>query len=428
MLRIIPTSDPDASAWLDEAAARRRPAHVEDAVSPIVEAVRKDGDAALCSFTKRFDGVELAPADLVISERAIAEASVDPRIEDALRRAIARIEDFHRHELKEDWWTLSPDGAVLGQRIVPLDAVGVYVPGGAAPYASSLLMSAVPARIAGVPRIVAVTPPGPGGAVDPTLLVAARLCGIEAFYRIGGAQAIAALAYGTESIPQVAKIVGPGNAYVTAAKRLVFGDVGIDTIAGPSEVAVLAEPSADSRLVAADLLAQAEHGDDAFVVLLTTEMAIADAVNRELANQLGGLERAHAIQAALPGGAALIAADLSEALEWVERIAPEHLELFVADPPAIVPRVRAAGVILCGPLAPAALCDYGIGPNHILPTGGAARFSSALGVDDFVRRVSVVMPGRSAFDAVVPDGIALAEAEGLTAHAAALRARTEEDS
>ncbi|MCK5247902.1 histidinol dehydrogenase, partial [Candidatus Bipolaricaulota bacterium] len=242
---------------------------------------------------------------------------------------------------------------------------------------------------------------------------------------VGGAQAIAALAFGTESIPRVAKIVGPGNAYVAAAKRLVYGDVGIDTIAGPSEVAILADASADPRLIAADLIAQAEH-DDAFVLIVTTEPKLLSMISAEIEAQMPSLDRAATIRAALADSIAIVTEDLAEAIDWINRIGPEHLELFVADPLAVVLRIQSAGVILCGPYAPAAVCDYGIGPNHVLPTGGTGRFASALGVDDFLRRVSVVSVTRDAFSAIARDGIALAEVEGLTAHAAALRIRLED--
>jgi len=426
MLEILRTSDQATSERLDEVLSLRRAEETTASVSDIVEAVRTTGDVALLEFTARFDRVELDVTRLRVSQDAIDAATIDSRTDAAMRRAVERIDAFHRNERRTDWWTVSPDGAVLGQRYVPIDSVGIYVPGGAAPYASSLLMNAIPARIAGVSRIAAVTPPGPDGAIDPSILVAARLCGIRELYRIGGAQAIAALAYGTSSIVCVDKIVGPGNAYVAAAKRLVYGTVGIDTIAGPSEVAVLADSSADPRLVAADLAAQAEHVG-AFVVLVTTSADLASTVVEELARCLPELERSKTIRSALSKGLAIVASSQEEAIDWVERIAPEHLELHIEDPLPVARSVRTAGVVLCGSYGPAAVCDYGIGPNHVLPTGGAARFASALGVDDFTRRMSIACPTREAFAAVAPDGIALAEAEHLTAHAAALRIRSEID-
>ena len=425
MLEILRPRDPDAAKRLNTLLSQRQDSNATIGVQDIVEAVRIGGDAALLDFTAQFDHIALKASDLRVAPEDIASATIDPLPTAAMQRVAERIEAFHRHEQRNDWWTVSADGALLGQRFLPMNSVGVYVPGGAAPYASSLLMNVIPARIAGVPRIVAATPPGPDGAIDPSILVAARLCGIDEMYRVGGAQAIAALAYGTPSIPRVAKIVGPGNAYVAAAKRLVYGDVGIDTIAGPSEVAILADASADPRLIAADLIAQAEH-DDAFVLIVTTEPKLLSMISAEIEAQMPSLDRAATIRAALADSIAIVTEDLAEAIDWINRIGPEHLELFVADPLAVVLRIQSAGVILCGPYAPAAVCDYGIGPNHVLPTGGTGRFASALGVDDFLRRVSVVSVTRDAFSAIARDGIALAEVEGLTAHAAALRIRLED--
>ena len=425
MLEILRPRDPDAARRLNTLLSQRQDSNATIGVQDIVEAVRSGGDAALLDFTAQFDHIALKASDLRVAPEDIASATIDPLPTAAMQRAAERIEAFHRHEQRNDWWTVSADGALLGQRFLPMNSVGVYVPGGAAPYASSLLMNVIPARIAGVPRIVAATPPGPDGEINPSILVAARLCGIDEMYRVGGAQAIAALAYGTPSIPRVAKIVGPGNAYVAAAKRLVYGDVGIDTIAGPSEVAILADASADPRLIAADLIAQAEH-DDAFVLIVTTEPKLLSMISAEIEAQMPSLDRAATIRAALADSIAIVTEDLAEAIDWINRIGPEHLELFVADPLAVVLRIQSAGVILCGPYAPAAVCDYGIGPNHVLPTGGTGRFASALGVDDFLRRVSVVSVTRDAFSAIARDGIALAEVEGLTAHAAALRIRLED--
>ena len=426
-MRRIMTSDPGGRAQLDRILALRTSESVIESARSIVEAVRQRGDEAILEFSERFDRVTLTADRLRVSPREIAKASVDPSVEKALGRAMKRIEAFHRCELRNDWWRVSEDGALLGQRYLPIESVGIYVPGGGAPYPSSLLMNAVPARIACVSRIVLVTPPGADGRIDPTILVAARLCGIQEVYRIGGAQAVAALAYGTDSIERVDKIVGPGNAYVAEAKRLVYGAVGIDTIAGPSEVAILADETADPRLVAADLIAQAEHDADAFVAVVTTDRSLVPRILDQVEAQAAGLEREEAIRSALERSVAILAKDLQEAIEWAERIAPEHLELFVSDALTTAAKIRRAGVILCGPFAPAAICDYGIGPNHVLPTGGTARFASALGVDDFLRRVSLVYPSQDAFASVAPDGITIAEAEGLTAHAAALRLRSEVD-
>lgn len=426
MLEILRSRDPDSVRRLNERLSQGKDGDTTVLVRDIVDAVRADGDAALLGFTAQFDRITLKASDLRVVPEDVSTATIDPVATSALARAADRIDAFHRHELLNDWWTVSVDGTLLGQRFLPIESVGVYVPGGTAAYASSLLMNVIPARIAGVPRIVVVTPPGPEGAIDPSILVAARLCGIDEIYRVGGAQAIAALTYGTPSIPRVAKIVGPGNAYVAAAKRLVYGDVGIDTIAGPTEIAILADASADPRLIAADLIAQAEHDEDAFVLLVTTEPKLVSTVSAEIETQMPSLDRAETIRSALADSMAVVTDDLTEAIDWVNRIAPEHLELFVADPLAVVPWIQSAGVILCGPYSPAAICDYGIGPNHVLPTGGTGRFASALGVNDFLRRISIVSVNREAFRVVARDGIALAEIEGLTAHAAALRIRLEE--
>ena len=426
MLKVLLPDEPATQAFLAERLASRGSSDVRDAAKSILCAVRDGGDAALLELTARFDGVALTSEELRLCEDDMTSAVVAPKTCAALERAAQRIEAFHRNEVRNDWWTVSPDGVLLGQRFVPLDSVGIYVPGGAAPYASSLLMAAVPARAAGVRRIVIASPPGPDGTIHPVILAAARLCGVTEIYRVGGAQAIGALAYGTKTIPRVAKIVGPGNAYVTEAKRLVYGDVGIDSLAGPSEVAILADASANPRYVAADLLAQAEHDRDAVVALVTPQRGLADAVNRELETQLVGLSRRETISAALERGIACVVSDLDAAVAWVERFAPEHLELMVSDPAAVAPRIHCAGVILCGPYAPAALCDYGVGPNHVLPTGSASRFASALGIDDFVRRISIVCPGRDALLDVSRDAVVLAQAEQLDAHAGALRVRQEE--
>jgi histidinol dehydrogenase len=425
MLDILSSFELKTSPRLAARLAGRTGIDFADSVSRIVNAVRTRGDTAVLEFTAQFDGGSFSANALRVDPRSIETAAIPPQATVAMQRAIKRIEAFHRQERGNDWWTVSQDGALLGQRMQPLDSVGVYIPGGKAPYASSLLMNVIPARIAGVRRIVAVTPPGTDGVIDPSILVSARLCGIDEMYRIGGAQAIAALAFGTASIPKVAKIVGPGNAYVTEAKRLVYGDVGIDTLAGPSEIAILADQTADPRLVAADLIAQAEHDDDALVLLATTQPALVGATIREIKKQLENLDRAATIQAALASSIALVAETLEQAVDCINDFAPEHLQLFVADPLGLVAKIGSAGVILCGAYSPAAICDYGIGPNHILPTGGAGRFASALGVNDFLRRVSVISASREAFASVAPDAIALAELEGLTGHAAALQLRLE---
>ena len=424
MLRRISYGDSRAmNDWLNE---RRRSGQSEEprrVVSDIVAAIRNGGDRALLDFTRRFDGVELAASRLRIDKADIEAAGRSAAGTESLSRVADRIRRFHELERPEDRRLSLGSGGSIEQRRIPIDAVGVYVPGGGAPYASSLLMSAIPARVAGVKRIAVATPPHPDGSVHPLILAAAFVCGIDEVYAVGGAQGIAALAFGTETIPRVSKVVGPGNAYVNEAKRILFGEVGIDTLAGPSEVAILADASASPAFIAADLLAQAEHDPESLCVLVSPSTNLIDCVEAEIERRLPTLARQDVIRSSLANGCAVETNSLDDAVDWIERIAPEHVEILTDQPESVAGRIRTAGVVLCGPFAPAAVCDYGIGPNHVLPTGGAARFASALGVDDFLRRVSVLSPSRESFLSVCQDCIRLAEAEDLTAHAEALRAR-----
>ena len=395
-------------------------------VEEIVGAVRDKGDAALLEFTERFDRVSLTARELAVppSEMEAAERAVGDATMRALRYAAGRIERFHRESAPRSWRMTDALGSRLGQEVRPIDRVAVYVPGGRAAYPSTVLMTVIPARVAGVKEIVLVSPPSADKSLNAAVLAAARVAGVTEAYRVGGAQAVAALAYGTETIRRVDKIVGPGNIYVALAKSRVFGDVGIDMVAGPSEVVVVADETADPTLVAADLLAQAEHDPMARAVLLTPSRALLDRVAREVERQLGALPRREIAGAALAShGALVLTRDLQEAVEVANLLAPEHLELQVADPEALLPRVRNAGAVFLGPFTPEVVGDYVAGPNHVLPTGGTARFASALGTGDFVKRISVVEYAEAGLREAGRHLAELARVEGLEGHgiAAAMR-------
>ncbi len=400
-------------------------ASVEGAVRRIVDDVRRRGDRAVAAATRRFDQVQLPPTRRSIGREEMRRAcgrlpAADLR---ALRLAARRIRAFHEHQVERSFRYRDELGVVLGQEVRPLARVGVYVPGGLAFYPSSVLMNAIPARVAGVGEIVAVSPPHAEGEPD-ALLAAAHIAGIDRIYRVGGAQAVAALAFGTETIPRVDKIVGPGNAFVATAKRLVAGSVGIDMIAGPSEVVVVADARARPELVAADLLAQAEHGPDSTAVCLTPSARLAAAVEAALEDQLSALPRASMARRSLRRhGAIVVTRHLDEALSLADRLAPEHLELAVARPERALARIRHAGAVFLGPATPEAFGDYLAGPNHVLPTGGTARFASPLGVYDFVKRTSVIGASLGALLRLGPPLERLADMEGLTAHAAAVTRR-----
>ena len=399
---------------------------VEAGVRAIVEDVRTRGDEAVVEHTNRLDGRSVAgAAELEVPGTRVARAldSIDRALRGALETAAARIRAFHERQKGESWSRAEEDGAVLGQRVVPLDRAAVYVPGGRAAYPSSVLMNAVPARVAGVGEIV-MTVPAPRGELDPAVLAAARLAGVDRIWTIGGAQAVAAFAWGTETIPAVDKIVGPGNAWVSTAKRLVFGRVGIDSVAGPSEILVIADGTTPPEWVAADLCAQAEHDEDARAALVSPAPGYLDAVESELRAMVPRFERSAIIRASLERtGALVLVRDLDEAVEVANFMAPEHLELSVAEPAALAERVRHAGAVFLGPHSSEALGDYCAGPNHVLPTGRSARFSSPLGVYDFQKRMNVIQCSEAAARRLGATAVVLAEAEGLTAHArsAALR-------
>jgi histidinol dehydrogenase len=397
-------------------------------VAEIVEEVRARGDAALLDYTARFDGVRLRASELRVGEATLRESAsrVDARVLEALRECIRNVRAFHEHERAESWEFEAAGGVRLGQRVTPVEAAGLYVPGGTASYPSSVVMNVVPAQVAGVGRIVVVTPPR---TLSETPAVAAALVelGVTEIYQVGGAQSVAALAYGTETVPRVDIITGPGNKFVAAAKKLVFGAVGIDSIAGPSEVVVLADETARAEFVAADLLAQAEHGEDASAVLVTTSLELAERVAAEVARQVETLPRRHIVARSLSDfGAAFVVGTIEEACGLVNELAPEHLEIVVSEDERAASLVRHAGAIFFGPHTPEAVGDYFAGPNHVLPTGGASRFSSALGVHDFLRRTSVIRYTREELRRTAPLIAALAHAEGLDAHARSAMIRVED--
>jgi histidinol dehydrogenase len=404
-------------------------ADVVRSVEAIVAAVRQRGDAAVLEYTAHFDrfapatarGLAISPEDF-----ARADQEIDPSVRAALVYAADRIERYHAAALPKSWRLTDEHGSVLGQEVRPLDRVGIYIPGGRAAYPSTVLMTAVPARVAGVTEIVLVTPPGPDGRVPAAVLAAARIAGVTEGWRIGGAQAVAALAYGTHAIRRVDKIVGPGNVYVALAKTRVFGDVGIDMVAGPSEVVVVADRAADPNWIAADLLAQAEHDPMARALLITDAPELLPRVEAAVAAQLAQLpRRAIAGEALATNGAFILVTDLEAAVDVANRLAPEHLELMVSVPAALLPRVRHAGAVFLGAHTPEVVGDYVAGPNHVLPTAGTSRFASPLGTEDFIKRSSVIEYSPSGLAAALPHLGALARVEGLDGHgrAAELRAR-----
>ncbi len=405
----------------------RTPREVVDVVARIVDDVESSGDDALFTYTQQLDGVLLNERTVEVSPDEVEAAlkTVAPDDIDILTLSAARIRALHERQRTESWSFLDEEGIELGQVIRPLSRVGIYAPGGRATYPSTVLMAAIPARVAGVREIILASP-AKEGIINPLLLVAAHLAGVDRIFRIGGAQAIAALAYGTQSVPQVDKIVGPGNAYVATAKRMVYGTVGIDMIAGPSEIVVVADATAQPPVVAADLLSQAEHDPMAGAILLTPEGDLARRVSSEVGIQLRALKSPVAAQAIEDYGAAIVTVDLDEAIDIANRLAPEHLELMVADPKALLEKVTNAGAVFLGPHTPEALGDYIAGPNHILPTGGTARFSSPLGVYDFIKRMSVLSFSEEALGIYGSRTVRFAEMEGLEAHGRSITTRFRE--
>jgi histidinol dehydrogenase len=403
-----------------------------EAVRSILAQVQAEGDAAVARLSEQFDRIRVEPEQLRVTEAELQEAysRVDDAFVAALRQAADNIRRFHEKQMRTSWMDLQPDGSLLGQIIRPLARVGLYVPGGKAAYPSSVLMNAIPAQVAGVPEIVLVTPPSTGGqaGIDPYILVAAAEAGIREMYRVGGAQAVGALAYGTATIAPVDKIVGPGNIYVALAKRAVYGVVAIDSIAGPSEIVVLADDTADAAYIAADLLSQAEHDEMASAICVTTSLALAQAVSAEVARQLAELPRRDIAAASIRDrGVILLADSLDEAIATVNRLAPEHLELLVAEPFGLLGRIENAGAIFLGPYSSEPVGDYFAGPNHVLPTNGTARFSSPLNVDDFLKKSSVISYSKEALLANGEAIMTLAKHEGLDAHARAIQIRLEKE-
>ena len=396
-------------------------------VSEIIRAVRSGGDEALLAYTEKFDKVRLDALEVTEAELQEAFASADPELLKIMEEAAENIRIFHRAQVRTGFTLEQPDGIVLGQKVTPIEKVGIYVPGGRAAYPSTVLMDTIPAKIAGCSQIVMVTPPDRSGKVNPVILAAAKIAGVDRIFKVGGAQAVAALAYGTRSVPQVDKIVGPGNAFVAEAKRQVFGQVAIDMIAGPSEILIIADGKSDPSHAAADLLSQAEHDPMASAVLVTDDASLAEAVSAELERQIPLLPRAQIARESIDkNGKIIVAEDLDAVIAIANQIAPEHLELMVDEPFAYLDKIRNAGSIFLGRNCPEALGDYFAGPNHTLPTSGTARFSSPLGVDDFVKKSQFTYYTRDALSKVGQKVAAFARQEGLEAHARSVTVRIEE--
>ena len=399
----------------------------EGRVNAIIEEVRNNRDQAVFNYTKQFDGADINAGNILVTEEEIAEAyeQVDTTLLAVIRKSLVNIKKYHEKQVQNSWFT-TEDGIILGQKVTALATVGVYVPGGKAVYPSSVLMNVLPAKVAGVDRIVMCTPPGKDGKVYPSTLVAAKEAGVDEIYKVGGAQAIAAMAFGTYSVPKVDKIVGPGNIYVALAKKAVFGYVSIDSIAGPSEILVLADETANPRYVAADLLSQAEHDEMASAILITTSQKLAEEVSAEIDQFVAELSRKEIIQKSLDNyGYILVADNMEEAIDTVNAIASEHMEIVTADPFHVMTKIRNAGAIFIGEYSSEPLGDYFAGPNHVLPTNGTAKFFSALSVDDFIKKSSIISYSREALEKVHKDIEQFAECEKLTAHANSIRVRFE---
>lgn len=431
-MRIVKLTKETTQSLLDELLKRSPNSYgeYEGRVSAIIEDVRTRRDEAVFDYTKRFDGADIHAQNVRVTQAEIDEAyeQVDPSLLAVMRKALVNIRSFHEKQLQQSWFTSGENGILLGQKVTPLKTVGVYVPGGKAVYPSSVLMNTVPAKVAGVERVVMVTPPDKEGKVCPSTLVAAREAGADEIYKVGGAQAVAALAFGTQSIPQVDKLVGPGNIYVALAKKAVFGYVSIDSIAGPSEILVLADETADPVYAAADLLSQAEHDEMASAILITTSMELAQKVSEQTERFLEKLSRRDIIKKSLDNyGYILVADHMEQAVEAANEIASEHLEILTKDPFEVMTKIRNAGAIFVGPYSSEPLGDYFAGPNHVLPTNGTARFFSALSVDDFVKKSSIISYSKEALEPVYRDIVQFAESEQLTAHANSIRVRFEKE-
>ncbi len=429
-MRIVELTKETAQNLLEELLKRSPNSYgeYEHRVNEIIENVRTKQDAAVFDYTRRFDGADIHAGNIRVTEAEVDEAyeKVDPDLLSVIRKSLANIRQFHEKQLQQSWFTSQENGVLLGQKVTPLHTAGIYVPGGKAAYPSSVLMNTVPAKTAGVLHVIMATPPGKDGKVTPSTLVAAKEAGVDAIYKAGGAQAIAAMAFGTESIPRVDKIVGPGNIYVALAKKAVFGYVSIDSIAGPSEILVLADDTADPAYVAADLLSQAEHDEMASAILITTSRQLALAVSAQVGQMAEKLPRREIIQKSLDQyGYILVAGNMDEAVDAANEIASEHLEILTKDPFETMTKVRNAGAIFLGPHSCEPLGDYFAGPNHVLPTNGTARFFSPLSVDDFIKKSSIISYSREALKPVYKDIVQFAECEHLDAHANAVRIRFE---
>ena len=412
---------------------QRSPNHYgqyESAVAEIIETVKKGGDEALFSYTEKFDHCKMDAAHIRVTREEIDEAyqKVDADFVEVMKKSAANIRAFHEKQLRNSWFDPKPDGTILGMKILPIAIAGVYVPGGKAAYPSSVLMNVLPAKVAGVERIIMTTPPGADGRVNPGTLVAAHIAGVDEIYKVGGAQAIAAMAFGTQSIPKVDKITGPGNIFVALAKKACFGYVSIDSIAGPSEILVIADETANPRYVAADLLSRAEHDELASAILITTSKTLADQVSVEVDRFVANLSRREIIEKSLNNyGYILLVDSLDEAADTANEIASEHLEILTKDPFAMMTKIRNAGAIFLGEYSSEPLGDYFAGPNHVLPTNGTARFFSPLNVDDFLKKTSIISYSRPALEKIHQDIECFAENEGLTAHANSIRVRFEKE-
>ena len=429
-MRIITLSKESKSSLLNDL-LKRSPNNYgkyETVVNDIIEKVKTEGDTAIFAFTKQFDKCELTAENIRVTESEIEEAvnAIEPKLYEVMEKAAVNIRAYHEKQVRNSWFDAKPDGTILGQKITPISKAGVYVPGGKAAYPSSVLMNVIPAKVAGVSKVVMVTPPGADGKVNPGTLAAAKVADVDEIYKVGGAQAIAALAFGTESIPKVDKITGPGNIFVALAKKAVYGHVSIDSVAGPSEILVLADESANPRYVAADLLSQAEHDELASAILITTSMELAEAVSEQVEVFISELSRTDIMRKSIDNyGYILVADSMEEAIDAANEIASEHLEVLTKNPFEVMTKIQNAGAIFLGEYSSEPLGDYFAGPNHILPTNGTAKFFSPLGVDDFIKKSSVISYSQKALEAVHKDIEFFAEKEGLTAHANSIKVRFE---
>lgn len=428
MISVIKNSDSEGKRLIEALLSRSQLEYgnVQEIVNDIISNIKANGDKALFEYTKQFDKFDVSADNILVTEEEIKEAYslVDAELLEVIKKSAKRIADFHEKQKINSWLEPNKNGEMLGQLIRPLEKVGVYVPGGKAAYPSSVLMNIIPAKVAGVEQIIMTTPPSAAGKINPTTIVAAHVAGVNKIYKAGGAQAIAALAFGTESVPKVDKIVGPGNIFVALAKRSVYGYVNIDSVAGPSEILILADNSANPKYVAADLLSQAEHDELASAVLITDSEELADKVKIEVEKQTAVLERKEIIEKSLNNyGAIIIVENMAEACSLSNKIAPEHMEVCTAEPFSLLPMIQNAGAIFLGHYTPEPLGDYMAGPNHVLPTGGTARFFSPLSIDDYIKKSSIISFSQEALKSLGNDVVKFANAEGLTAHANSVRVR-----